>query len=299
MKKQTFFLSCILLLAFVFLLPAQDSQPQESSKQKKISVDFSFGVSMTSPGAFFDRFDGTDTVMDLYTQNYGLTGTTSGSFPESKTMLPFNLTLRYALKGKLYIAGGIEYAFNNGSSNKSYTFQWPGVSNTLAYDVSYNISYFMPHVGLGYRVSPQFHLYGGVGLGFCSLGYTENVSETLSQVTVDYDCSASCTAPAFFVGAKYHLPLKKIIKGANVYFKLEFLLLNPSGFSGNRDSRSSAGGSLSMNGTLYHYNWNPYNTGGFEYWEMHDSEPSAPEYSNVEKLNVNLSGIRLMVGIRF
>ena len=51
--------------------------------------------------------------------------------------------------------------------------------------------------------------------------------------------------------------------------------------------------------TFYNFSWNPFGLGSFTYWDAFATEPSGSEIGGVKKMALDLSCIRLMIGISF
>ena len=289
-------LGLIILLSFTLLLTAQEAKQK---KEKKYAIEISLGAAAINPKQLFYRADGIDELVSQYADFYGLDTTFTGEFKQNKRMIPVNFSVSYSLKKKWYLRAGVEYAFSNSSSGKEYQLDWEGVTENHEYALSYKISYLMPQVGMGIRLTNAFDLYGSVGLSFSRFTYSEDVDTRLDQVNeiaTHTIYKARGTAPGFLMGLKYRVKLKKIY----AHVKLEYLLLKVNRFKGSKSFQSggAAGGDV-QDGTFYQFEWNPYLMEEFDYWDAFETEPSPTDRQNIDKLGLDLSCIRLMIGFSF
>jgi hypothetical protein len=292
----------VLTAAFTFVLPAQDKDSGEAKKkEKKYTIEFSLGMGRINPQQLYDRSAGIDELVSQYAGHYDVAVTSTGEFKQNKLMIPINVSVTYPLKNKLYLRAGLELAFSNSSSEKEFELDWAGGIQSLGdqielqqYGLTYKVSYFMPQVGAGYRISDVFDIYGAFGLGFARFTYTEAFTVTMGSDTPQSSTTvykASGTAPGIIFGAKYRIKLKKI----HAFIKLETLLLKAGMLKG---SKTGAGDDVS-DGTFYYYDWNPYLKRNFPFWDVFETEPSTMDKSNVAGMSLNLSTIRIMLGISF
>lgn len=310
-RKHLSFLLSLAAAAFLSLpsLPAdaQEQTPEEKEKTdqpKKWALQLTLGVARISPGQFYYRHEGIERLELEYTAYYNLTATSSGVFKQNKLMLPFHIMLHYRLKKNLFLEGGLEYAFNRGSGARSFRNQWPSLVEIHDYSVSHNLTYIMPRLGVGWQFKPRLQLYVAAGLGIASLRYDENFTLKVGNeagLNRKGSYSATAIAPALIVGSCYHIDLKKkfITSRPQLLARLEFLLFTPSSFSGDRKITTSAGSSLSE-GTIYQTDWDAFGSGeGFLYWEMFAEEPTGTEHSRVQPLKIDMSALRLLIGVSF
>jgi opacity protein-like surface antigen len=292
----------LLLVIFTFILPAQDKDPgQTKKKERKYTIEFSLGMGRINPRHLYDRSAGIDELVSQYAGHYDVTVTSTGEFKQNKLMIPINVSATYPLKNKFYLRAGLELAFSNSSSEKEFELDWSGgiqpledQIETQQYGLTYKVSYFMPQVGAGYRISEAFDIYGALGLGFTRFTYTEAFTVTMGGDTPQSSTNvykAKGTAMGIIFGAKYRIKLKKI----NAFIKLETLLLKAGLLKG---SKTGAGDDVS-DGTFYYYDWNPYLKRNFPFWDVFETEPSTMDKSNVAGMSLNLSTIRIMLGISF
>ncbi len=296
------FVCCIFVFSVILPLCGQEEQESRDEK-KKLSYEISLGIGRVNPQELYSRSTGIDELVSQYSSHYKIGFDSTGEFKQNKMMIPLNFTVNYPLKEKLYLRGGLEYAFSNSSSEKEYEFGFFSNPETQDYTLSYKVSYIMPQVGVGYRISDKFDIYGSLGIGFASFTYTEDFdarvgSDSLSSSTV---YKGSGTAPGIILGLKYKVPLKiKNSKKISVFAKLESLVLSAGSLKGSKTFGPV--GSINEavpDGTVYNFEWNPFLRGGFDFWDIFETEPTGADKRNVQKMKLNLSSIRLMIGISF
>jgi hypothetical protein len=301
----------IVLLIFLFLMiltPFVLAQ-EETHKSKKYSFELAFGFGSFNPADVYSRNSGIDALLDQYVNYYGASYTFSGKFSQSKFFMPINVSVNYQLKEKIFLKAGIDFVTNSSSSNKVFQVTWDNSNESHDYYIKNRISYVMPHVGVGYKVK-KFDLYGALGLAFASLSRTETLDYSSSGYGHDIEdtFSGSGSGLGLIVGAKYWFDVKKIIKSKlfkkiKTFIKAELAILKVGTVTGSKSriATNSAGDSSSqtIDGTFYRYLWNPYGKTGFEYWDVSGTLPADPSISGVEKLSLNLSGFRFMIGVSF
>ncbi|MCP5054346.1 MAG: hypothetical protein GY940_44675, partial [bacterium] len=85
--------------------------------------------------------------------------------------------------------------------------------------------------------------------------------------------------------------------------KLEAVLLKIGALTGTkqRAASNSAGGNSSetTEGTLYQYTWNPNSLQGFDWWDIFETAPTSLTIGSAQEMGLNLSGIRVMIGVSF
>ena len=315
-----------LLLPFLLLnLAGQDRQEARAEKNKedgvkkevvtgevggkhrKYAVEVGLGIARFNPQELYDRSTGIDEMVRQYVGHYQVNITETGDFKQNKLMIPINVSLTYPLKGKWYLRGGLEYGFSNCSSSKEFTLSWLLSDETQQYDNSYKISYLMPQVGAGYHITGGLDVFASLGLGFSRFSYSEDFSTDMGlrvageqgQYATNTLYKAHGIAPALMLGAKYQLPVK-LKKNIRAFVKLEYLLFKTNSLKGSRTTTMS--GIMEedvLEGTVYYYEWDPFRKGGFNYWDMFEDKPGTLDVRNVGKLSLNLSAIRLMIGVSF
>jgi hypothetical protein len=302
-RTATLYWVVLLLVTFSFILPAQDKDPGETKKkERKYTIEFSMGMGRINPQQLYDRSGGIDELVSQYAGHYDVAVTSTGEFKQNKLMIPINVSASYPLKNnKFYLRAGLELAFSSSSSEKEFELDWSGGIQSLedqtelqTYGLTYKVSYFMPQVGGGYRISDSFDIYSAVGLGFTRFTYTEAFSVKMgadAQQSVTTEYKGRGTALGIIFGAKYRIKIKKI----NAFIKLETLLLKAGLLKG---SKTGAGENVS-DGTFYYYDWNPYLKRSFPFWDVFETEPSSMDKSSVAGMSLNLSTIRIMLGISF
>lgn len=315
MKRVSVLVVFLIVLFSFSVLGAQD-EPNEPVKkepvkkseekkpeEKKYTVEVSVGMSRINPQDLYMRSAGIDTLVTQYAGHYQMTAVSTGEFKQNKLMIPINVSVAYALKEKYYLRAGLELAFSSSTSQKEFQLEWDGaqgglgLTETQQYDLTYNISYFMPRVGGGYRINDTFDIYGSLGLAFTRFAYTEDFglqmgSGSMQSVSTEY--KGSGTAPAIIVGARLGKTFKKI----RAFVKVEALILKTGWLKGSRKSSPSNSDDVSS-GTFYTYQWNPFRKSGFDFWDVYETEPTSMDKLQVDGLSLNLSSIRLMLGIAF
>jgi opacity protein-like surface antigen len=294
--KRIIILCWISFLSIPLLLTAQETKQK---KEKKYSIEISAGAGRINPEQLLHRASGTEELISQYANFYQLDVTTTGQFDQKKLMIPFNLSVCYTLKKKLYFKVGVEYAYNNSSSGKEFQLASQGFSEYHEYAFSSKVSYLMPQVGIGLRITNAFDLYGSLGLGLSRFTYTEDLSSEMSpgnELSTRTTYKGKGTSPALLMGIKYRIKFKKIY----TFLKLEYLFLKVNRFKGSKSYE--LGGSIEdevQDGTFYLFEWDPYSSGRFDYWEIFETDPTGTDKQNVMEMSLNLSCIRLMIGFSF
>lgn len=311
MKKRSIIIAicCILLVSFTFQL---DGEEKEQKEGRKFSFEFSVGVSRINPQELFYRASGIDEMVTQYANYSGADMTIDGKFNKNKLMIPVNLSVLYPLNDKLYIRGGVEYGMSISSSEKGFLMSWApqsatdlGGTESQYYTLSYKTTYIMPQVGLGFRLSDSFDIYGSVGLGLTHFTYTEDfavIVNSVQELSTSLDYSANGTAPGIIVGAKYQFPIRRWGRKSNssAFVKIEYMMLKAGSLTGSR----ALGNGVTVeeelkDATFYSYAWNPFGLGAFNYWETFSTAPSDGSVGGPQKMKLDLSCIRLMLGISF
>ena len=286
-----------------------------SQKEKKIEWELSVGAARVNPASIYQRSSGIDELIDRYAQYYQADYSAVGGFSESKLLIPISFSIKYRLNRKLHLKAGVDYSLSGSNpSEKSSRVAWSNFYEQYDYELSNKVSYLMPHIGIGYG-SGFFDFYGALGIGLTRFTHTEALHYTESEPGSDYDredtFKVKGTAPGVIIGIKYRLPLFKKSpgtpgtggKGIKPFIKLEAVLLKVNSLSGTKTTTAlhSQGERFSQTqeGTLYEFEWNPYGSQGFAFWDLYDTLPDDPTMRNFEKMGINLSGIRLMIGISF
>jgi hypothetical protein len=176
------------------------------------------------------------------------------------------------------------------------------------YQLTNKISYLMPHIGIGYG-NGSFDFYGALGIGFTRFTHTEDLHYSESEPGYSYDSKDTFkvkgTAPGIIIGIKYRLPFFKKSPGKSIsaFIKLEAVLLKVNSFSGTKTTTASDSRgerfSQTQEGILYEFQWNPYGSQRFDFWDIYETLPDDPTMRNFQEMGLNLSGIRLMIGISF
>jgi hypothetical protein len=280
-----------------------------SQKEKKIELEFSVGVARVNPESIYLRSSGIDELIYQYARHYQADYSTTGEFSQGKLLLPFSFSANYRLNNKLYLKVGMDYSFSGSSSSeKSSQVTFSDFYEQYDYELTDKISYLMPHIGIGYG-NGSFDFYGALGMGFTRFTHTEDLHYSESEPGYSYDSGDTFkvkgTAPGIIIGIKYRLPFfkKSPGKSINPFIKLEAVLLKVNSFSGTKTTAASDSRgerfSQTQEGTLYQFQWNPFGSQRFDFWDLYDTLPDDPTMRNFQEIGINLSGIRLMIGISF
>ena len=301
MKRTAMILLILFMCVYVF------SQENE----KKIEFEVSIGAGKGDPEAIYQRSAGFDEVISQYARYYQLNSTSTAGTLGKKFFIPVNVSLNYRLNNRLYLKAGLDYSFyslNNSALEKTFRVNWDNFYEAYDYNFTDNVSYLMPQVGVGLRYT-SFDFYGALGMGFARLTHTEELSYSESQPSYSFNTTHTYavkgSAPGAVIGIKYRLPLfkKSAGRGISAMVKLEAVILKVKEFSGSKTTTGSDSEGVryseSAAGTLYQFQWNPYASQWFDFWELYDTVPTDPSRRNFEKLGINFSGIRLMIGFSF
>lgn len=280
-----------------------------SQKEKKVQLELSVGVARINPVSIYQRSSGIDELIYQYAQHYQAGYSSSGELSESRRLIPFNLSVNYRFNKELYLKTGIDYSFSRSiSSEKSSQVNFSDFYEQYDYQITNKISYLMPHIGVGFG-SGSFDLYGALGIGFARFTHIEALHYSESEPGYSYDSEDTFKvkgiAPGVIVGFKFSLPLVKQStgKGIRAFIKLEAVLLKVNRFSGTKTTIASQSPgdrfSQTQEGTLYEFEWSPYGGQNFAFWDLYDTLPDDPTMRNFEEMGLDLSGIRLMIGISF
>jgi len=275
---------------------------QEKENKKKYEFEASFGLSMTyANDELYYNAKGIDSLIDQYTRFYGTKYYASGDFCELKTLFPFNISFNYNFSKGWYLKLSLEYGTGKTSSEKNYYVDIQEVHEKYQYGFDYNISYFFPSIGIEKRVS-SFGFYTNIGLGFTNFSYSSafNYSENYywHKKNASFKFNECGIGTSF--GIKYMI---KVLEKTNLFIKLEQLYLKINSLNGEKLTAGSnslgENFSRSINGTAYTYETNPYNIEWFNFWDIHESTPTASWIRNAKELGLNLSCIRIMIGFSF
>ena len=311
MKKQSIIIAicCILLVSFTFRL---DGEEKEQKEGRKLTFEIAVGVSRINPRELFYRASGIDEMVTQYANYTGADMTIDGKFKRNKLMIPLNVSVLYPLNNKLYIRGGVEYGMSISSSEKGFLMSWSpqsptdiGGTESQYYTLSYKTTYIMPQVGLGFRLNDNFDIYGSVGFGLTHFTYTEDfavIVNSVQELSSSLDFTANGTAPGIIVGAKYQFPIRRWGRKSNssAFVKVEYMMLKAGSLTGRR----ALGNGITVeeelkDATFYNFSWNPFGPGSFTYWDAFATAPSGSDIGSVKKMALDLSCIRLMIGISF
>jgi hypothetical protein len=303
-RQKMKYISIILLMTLLFININLFSQ-----KEKKIELEFSVGVARVNPASIYLRSSGIDELIYQYARHYQADYSTTGGFSESKLLIPFSFSANYRLNKKLYLKAGVDYSFSGSSSSeKSSQVTFSDFYEQYDYELTNKISYLMPHIGMGYW-NGSFDFYGALGIGFTRFTHTEDLHYSESEPGYSYDTEDTFkvkgTAPGVIIGIKYRLHLFKESpgKGIRAFIKLEAVILKVNSLSGTKTTTAAHSQgerfSQTQEGTLYQFQWNPFGSQGFDFWDLYDTLPDDPTRRSFAKMGLNFSGIRLMIGISF
>lgn len=264
-------------------------------------LELSIGFGLSKPADLFTKATGLDDFIHQYSQQLGAQYQTTGQFTENLSMIPISAAALFQLSDGLYLKGGVELSIGNQSSEKSFAIAAPTFDENNDYSIENKITTFMPFVGIEKRFS-NFGVYALLGYNMAKLKHTfqRDFSQDgyNSQIIDLHDVSGS--AASFVIGANYRF---RVGNNGHLLIKLEYLYAKFSELTGSRDraGRSSTGETVndSIEGTLYSYRVNVYNSSSFYTWDMFEEKPTSSWISDVAPLALDLSSIRLMVGFGF
>jgi len=292
------------------ILDKQDLQDSSTTGSKlsfselksKLDFEVSLGFSKPEFKEIYYRESGINKIINQYALFYNVTPSSSGEFKEIKSMLPFNFTINYNLKRNLYLKMGFELSSKSILSEKSYHITPNGVEEAHKYNLKNKVGYLMPFVGFETRIS-SFGFYANLGINFANFSLTQdfNYSENNYMQEREDKFNVKGKGMSMIIGGKY---MYKIGKKIRLLIKLEYFYskireLNGDKFSTGLNCSGESFSESILDGTLYSFEMNPYETGWINYWDMYKSLPNESWIRNPVKLNLNLSSIRLMIGFSF
>lgn len=286
-----------ILFFFVYLLPQNNYEVE-----KKYDFEISLGLSLSKPSELFYRASGINTLLHQYIEIEKINYSFTGKFKENIIVIPINISINYNISQKWFLKAGLEYGFGSNSSEKTYQLRNINeISEDHTFNLKNKVSYFMPFVGAGIRIS-SFTLYSNLGLNFTHFTHTYLFDYSADSYwhEINNTYKTNGIGIGIILGCQYKIKIRDKIK---FIFKLEYFNLNIGTLKGKKESLSSnsSGGSFSeiTDGTIYAYEMNPYETGWFNFWELHKSSPDDSWIRNVNNMNLNLSSIRIMIGYTF
>lgn len=293
--KQIFTFLFLFLLVVSLSLNLFSQTIGTDAGTKKLELEVSGGIALIhGHDNFYNRISGTNELIDQYAQYYNLTSTLTGDEVQKiKSLIPLNLSLNYKFSQSLCIKIGFEYSSGKTFTQQQHLVKWNGLTETYHYDYDYRISSLMPYLGVETRFS-SFGVYTNVGFNITDFSFTQTMQYEedgvlLLQEDETYDTRGKTIA--FTLGGKYMLKIGRKLK---LLLKLEYLYLNINSFKGEKKRNNDT-----VEGTIYTYELNPYGTGGFEYWDLHETEPDGAGIKNVDTLGIDLSCVRIMIGFSF
>jgi hypothetical protein len=300
-------LKAIVILFVIFFFINDNVFSREGTndveKEKKFEIEFSVGAGRMNPASIYTRASGLDSLIDQYARYYQLDYSSTGEFTESKLFIPFNISGNYLLNDKFYLKAGVDYCFKKASpSEKAFQVAWDNFTENHEYILTDKISYLMPHIGIGFR-RESFDFYGALGMGFARFTHTEELDYSEPGYSIEttdtFKVKGTGLGAIFGIKYRYRLNRKSAGSAVNAFVKVETVLLKVNALKGSKvtEAVDSDGVRVSqtLEGTLYAYDWNPYGVQRFDFWDLYGESTD----QGFEKLSLNLSGFRLMIGISF
>jgi hypothetical protein len=298
-----------IMILIAILLSLTLLSADNTSKKYKIEVEASAGIGILhSHDSLYQRTSGTDFLIAQYAQLTGANAQVSSiqSHEAIKRLIPVNIGVNFNVHSNWYLKMGVEFSSGNTSSDTTYLLPLYGLNENYIYDFEYKISNLMPYLGIETRFS-NFGVFLNLGYNTTSFSHTyglkysegDNYQHTLTE---SFDTKGNGLGVT--IGGKYMVNLGA---RAKVFLKLEYLYLKIGSFSGDKSiSGSNSLGetfSNSSDGTIYSYQTNPFGIGWYDFWDVYEDIPNMSATSfpirNTEKLSLDLSCIRLMLGFSF
>ncbi len=270
----------------------------------KLEFDVSVGFGAFTTSDLNSKYDGNADTIKKYADSLGLSHSATTSIEKIKSSIPFNLSVNYKLKSNLLIKIGLEFSSGKVTPSGTYTNTWPEINleEKHTYDTENKVSYVMPYIGAEYRVTKSIGLYGALGLNSAKFTHKETYTftEPGRTVTMKTDLEATGSSMGIIIGGKY---IHKLSKKIALHGKIEFSHSKISSLSGDRTiaASDSLGNSKTSkaSGTLYDMEIDPYgNNWWVNYWDMEGDGTPSPR-RNLKKKSLNLTSIKVMVGITF
>ncbi len=268
---------------------------------KKFGLELTVGYGLSKPVELHYQASGVDEFIHQYSQQLGGQYQATGEFGENFSMIPVSAAVLYQVSDGLYLKGGLEVSFGSLLSEKSFAITAPTFDEQNDYSIENKITSMMPFVGIEKRFS-NLGIYALVGYNDLKLKNTFQRDFTqdnyTSQIIDLYDVSGS--AASFVIGANYRFSLGDT---ARLLVKLEYLYSKITDLTGSRQrsGTSSTGETVndSIEGSLYSFRVDVYNTSSFYTWDMFEEAPTSSWLSDVAPLALDMSSIRLLIGFAF
>ncbi len=281
--------------------PSGKTKKSPRNKNKKLEWGISGGLSYVDPGEYRYRAEGIDALMEQVAGNYGIEYTFSGDFGKNIFTVPIQAQFNYRLSDRWYLKAGLEFGYGRYSPAKTYNLEWAMPTETVQIDLSTKLMYLMPFAGAETRFG-RFGIYASLGYNFLHFSHQKDLESSAGSFWLRQGDTISANGSGFglLLGGKYFF---NIGKKTDLFVNLELCYLKIGHLKGTRESvQSSSTGetfSESISGTIYSFETNPYDLGWFSTWELYASAPSGSDFRNAGEMLLNLSGIRLMIGIAF
>ncbi len=285
----------------------RDSKYIKKKKEKNVTKDvkyeFEIGIGYSSNkfNELYVKDKSYEKLLKQYANINGLSQSATGNYPEHGPFIPISLALNYKISKDLYIKGGIEFASASANAIKEFKIIWAGFNEDYKYNFTHKVSCFLPYIGVEKRFN-DFGVYANIGLNnikynyemissFSEQEYSENITETIN---------GSGKAFSIILGIKYK---KRLFNKLHSIIKIEYLLSKLSSITADRsiDGSNSEGETVSSyeSGLIYTYDTNPYNSTKISTWGVFDNIPTTSSIDNFKEIGLNLSTIRISLGLSF
>ncbi len=248
---------------------------KEKNETKDVKYEFEIGIGYSSNDfkEFYVKDKTYETLIKQYANINGLSQSASGNYPELGSFMPISLGLNYKISKDLYIKGGIEFASTSANAIK---------------EVEKRFKDFGVYANIGLNsIKYNYEMISS----FSEQEYSENITETIN---------GSGKAFSIILGIKYK---KRIIDKLHGIIKIEYMLSKLSSITADRSMQgsNSEGETVSSNdsGLIYTYDTNPYNSTKISTWGVFDNIPTTSSMDNFNEIGLNLSTIRISLGLSF
>lgn len=293
MKRQSLIL-LVVLLVFCLNYSLFSQIKKNGTAFKKLVFEVSGGIALIHKHeSFYNRVTGTEALIAQYARYYKRSLSTTGDLHKLKMLIPLNLSLNYNFNKRWCLKIGFEYSSGKTFTEKQHSISWQSTEESYFYEYDYRISSLMPFVGAEARFF-SFGVYANVGYNITDFSFTQSLRYEeggVVQLEEDEAFDTNRKAIAIILGGKYRIRLGRKV---NLLLKLEYLYLNLNSFKGEKKSSSGT-----AQGTIYTHEINPYDIDWVGYWDLYESKPDDPALRDVNKLGLDLSCLRLMIGFSF
>lgn len=222
---------------------------------------------------------------------------TSGDFSNITYMVPVNAAAIFRINNQLIFKAGIELSLGESGSFMKYKIGDHENDISVIFKTKLKVSYFMPYIGVEYKLSKKISIYSSLGFGMSSLNMTETY-DLKNGSDIYYLNKSKFTGNgngiAITLGGK--IEIRK-----DIFLKLEYFYYKPGSISGDlawsEDSWKAGKTSGNISDDFYTYeNYYPYS----KQWVKNLGLMSVgPNVRNFEQLKLNFSSIRIMLGFYF